>query len=92
MEHGGVDQAQLINAVTATFSRRKTQLPTQLPPGLRQEFALTRKTQWQQFIKRNRLNAPELEKVLEILAGQCWPLMQQAAKLNRQQERERFGL
>jgi hypothetical protein len=41
------------------------------------------KTQWQQFIKRNRLNAPELEKVIEILADKCWPLMQQAAKLNR---------
>jgi len=83
MEHGGVDRAQLINAIIATFSRRQTKLPTELPAGLRLEFASTRGAQWQQFLKRNRLTAPKLENVIEAITDKCWPLMLQAARISR---------
>lgn len=62
---------------------RQTKLPTELPAGLRLEFASTRGAQWQQFLKRNRLTAPKLENVIEAITDKCWPLMLQAARISR---------
>jgi predicted nucleotidyltransferase component of viral defense system len=49
----------LSDAIAATFARRKTSLPDAVPLALSAEFSDSqpKKTQWQAFIRRNRLPA-----------------------------------
>lgn len=72
----------LAQAVRATFDRRETELPKQLPLGLTDEFALdaAKKTQWQAFKRKSSaVDAPdELSVVLEIVRPFLWPLIQAA--------------
>lgn len=52
----------LKDAIAATFYRRKTEIPTDIPVVLTDEFATdkTKKAQWAAFIRKNELsNAPE---------------------------------
>ena len=68
--HSELDAAILRQAVTATFARRGTQLPTTAPPvGLSDEFAAdaNKQTQWRAFTTRNKLDAPSLETVVNHL-------------------------
>lgn len=67
--HSELDAAILRQAVTATFARRGTALPTATPVGLSDEFAAdaTKQTQWRAFTTRNRLDAPSLETVVNHL-------------------------
>jgi hypothetical protein len=53
------DGPVLSDAISATFDRRKTPLPDGIPVALTGEFADSqpKKTQWQAFIRRNRLPA-----------------------------------
>ncbi|MFC1501998.1 nucleotidyl transferase AbiEii/AbiGii toxin family protein [bacterium] len=59
---------RLKKAIQATFQRRHTSLPNNVPIGLSNEFSDDdlKQTQWKAFLQRNRIdNAPmELEKVL----------------------------
>jgi predicted nucleotidyltransferase component of viral defense system len=75
--------SDVINAIAATFERRKTAIPRVLPSGLSAQFAQTRSLQWQQFIRRNRLQAPEFSEVVTELERRCWPLFQKAANLKQ---------
>jgi Nucleotidyl transferase AbiEii toxin, Type IV TA system len=63
---GKPDAAQLANAISATFARRGTPLPNDLPLGLSDEFAHDRAkiTQWKAFLNKNRLTAPDLHDVI----------------------------
>mgnify|MGYP001168640428 FL=1 len=63
---GVLDAAALAAAVAATFARRGTAFPTELPLGLSDEFAkdATRLAQWKAFLGKNRLDAPELAQVV----------------------------
>ena len=68
--HSELDAAILRQAVTATFARRGTPLPTTTPPvGLSDEFAAdaNKQTQWRAFTTRNKLDAPSLETVVNHL-------------------------
>lgn len=66
LREGKTDTARLGRAIAATFSRRQTKLPEDMPPGLSDEFAgdPARQTQWKQFLARNRLEAPALDQVV----------------------------
>lgn len=66
-----LDATILRRAITATFGRRGTALPTVTPVGLSDEFAAdaAKQTQWRAFIARNQLNAPTLQEVVEHLRG-----------------------
>ncbi|MGV0998961.1 MAG: nucleotidyl transferase AbiEii/AbiGii toxin family protein [Fluviibacter sp.] len=66
-----LDQKLLGEAITATFTRRKTPLPSSLPVGLSEEFSSDAKkiAQWNAFIKKNQLDAPSLDVVVTILCG-----------------------
>lgn len=57
----------LQSAVAATFERRRTDLPTIVPPGLTADFASdARRRQWSAFVTRNDLpETPELADALE---------------------------
>lgn len=56
-------------AIRATFDRRKTELPPDVPFGLTDDFArdAQKQTQWQAFLGKNRLEALELEVLVAAL-------------------------
>jgi hypothetical protein len=61
------DGGRLRLAVAATFDRRRTELPTVVPPGLTTDFVSDeRRRQWSAFVTRNDLaQTPELARALE---------------------------
>ncbi len=67
-----LDQAELRRAIEATFNRRKMAMPTSLPAGLSDAFvaAAIKQTQWNAFLKKNRLDAIALADVVTRLRGE----------------------
>lgn len=67
--HSELDSAILRRAITATFARRATALPTTTPIGLSDEFSADaiKQTQWRAFVTKNRLDAPPLPLVVAHL-------------------------
>ena len=65
-QEGKLDLDRLAEAIAATFERRQTGLPADLPVGLSVEFAedAIKRTQWLAFLSRNRLTAPPLDDVV----------------------------
>lgn len=63
------DGSQLVEAITATFERRRTSLPIEVPVGLSDEFAkdLGKRTQWKTFLQKNNLR--NVSAVLEVIIG-----------------------
>jgi hypothetical protein len=63
---GLLDARQLAGAIAATFARRGTAVPMEMPLGLTEAFARdpAKQRQWQAFLDRNRLEAPALEQVV----------------------------
>jgi predicted nucleotidyltransferase component of viral defense system len=51
------DGSTLVQAIEATFDRRRTSIPLEVPTALSDEFMMDRDkgTQWQAFLKRNNL-------------------------------------
>ena len=67
LAHEGVLDAQLLgDAIAATFKRRGTAVPVDVPLGLSDEFArdTAKRVQWKAFLGKNRLDAPMLEEVI----------------------------
>ncbi|WP_024896576.1 nucleotidyl transferase AbiEii/AbiGii toxin family protein [Brucella rhizosphaerae] len=50
-------QAALVEAVQRTFERRGTTLPSEIPVGLTDEFAVAWTAQWRAFLSRDRMAA-----------------------------------
>lgn len=61
-----LDTAQLARAIAATFTRRRTALPADIPAALSDAFANdpTKQAQWRAFLTKNRLQAPTLQEVV----------------------------
>lgn len=73
-----ISDEDLIGAMRATFTRRGTEIPTAVPPGLTDDFADKQKRQmWDAFIERNGLDAEEasLADVVRELRSTFWPLL-----------------
>lgn len=68
------DPALLQDAIAATFARRSTSLPQQLPLGLSDTFAqdATKVQQWKSFLRKNKLQAPELNTLMDELRPLLW--------------------
>lgn len=66
---GTLDASQLARAIAATFARRGTALPAGWPVGLTDQFAgdAAKQRQWQAFLRKNRLDAPDLANVIKEL-------------------------
>ena len=69
LERESLDLPTLATAIAATFRRRGTELPTELPIGLSDEFAidLTRVALWHAFLKKNDLASQALPDVVAAL-------------------------
>ncbi len=52
------DRETLIQAITATFEKRKTPLPTKVPIALTEEFSedANKNTQWKSFLRKSNIN------------------------------------
>lgn len=64
---GALDARQLADAIAATFQRRGTDVPVEVPLGLSNEFArdAAKRAQWKAFLSKNQLEAPTLDEVVE---------------------------
>jgi len=62
LRNADLQQEILEQAVEATFTRRDTAMPTEVPAGLRDRFAQdkTRIALWDAFVSRNKLKAESL--------------------------------
>lgn len=77
-QEGVLDARQLGDAIAATFQRRQTLVPENMPLGLSDEFAhdTTKQAQWKAFLGKNRLDAPTLNEVIvEVRRFVTEPLM-----------------
>jgi hypothetical protein len=70
----------LLQAVRATFNRRKTNLSGQIPLGLTDGFAQDRQKQmqWQAFLRKNKLSGLTLEEVIPALVSFLVPVARAA--------------
>ena len=72
----------LVAAVRATFARRGTDLPPDVPIGLRDEFAedAVKQTQWRAFLRKADGDPTrDLVEVIVELRAWLWPVLQAAA-------------
>ncbi len=69
----------LRQAIHATFSRRKTDLPTDLPTALTDAFWSDEavKLRWTAFVRKNNIQPPlnDLEMVCQIIAAKVGPIL-----------------
>lgn len=65
-------------ALTATFERRRTELPASLPVGLTSEFASDpyKRTQWYAFLHKNKLDFIDLVDIVELLVSLFQPFQE----------------
>jgi Nucleotidyl transferase AbiEii toxin, Type IV TA system len=78
LEREKLDQKILRNAIQATFARRQTQLPTEIPIGLTNEYGQypSKQTQWAAFLRKNDLAITSLLGLVVVLrAGFEEPLL-----------------
>ncbi len=75
-----LDGATLAAAIAATFERRQTPVPTQLPFALTDDFAqdLGKLRQWHAFLNKNQLTAASLADTVALLRLLLWPATQVA--------------
>ena len=76
-----LDGATLAAAITATFARRQTALPTGRPLALTKQFSedAAKLRQWQAFLNKNRIAAASLGDTIALLDDLLWPPTQVAA-------------
>jgi hypothetical protein len=78
------DGAILMRAIEATFRRRRTTLPKEIPIGFSHEFVSDagKQSQWQAFLRRSRLDSKEtgLETVVNVIAAFIMPPSTAAAE------------
>jgi predicted nucleotidyltransferase component of viral defense system len=80
------DAAKLTKAISATFKRRATPIPHDVPDGLKNRFAHepTAQAQWAAFLARSRIQAPALEMIVaEVRRFVLEPLISARHRLER---------
>ena len=83
LERENLNLPTLATAIAATFRRRGTELPTDLPIGLSDEFAFdsTRMALWHAFLKKNDLPPQALADVVAALRAALRPALTLARTL-----------
>ena len=73
-KHIPFDSRILKQAITATFLRRGTLVPAELPLGLSDAFAQDsiKSAQWNAFLRKNKLQAPPLGQLVSELRPLLW--------------------
>jgi predicted nucleotidyltransferase component of viral defense system len=80
------DEDQLSRAIAATFARRETAIPTEIPDALTTAFSEddAKQRQWVAFVRDVSLDPGPLPGVIETLAGFLMPAAASAARQNHQ--------
>lgn len=80
LREGALNETLLADAIAATFERRRTAVPDDVPEGLSDAFAAdpSRRSQWHAFLSRSRIEAPQLADVVAELRGKLIPLLRRA--------------
>lgn len=75
-----LEQSRLVDAITATFSRRSTELPDQVPDGLTSSFANdpVKRQQWDSFRQDLGIDPGSLDSVVGSLSAYLMPIAQRA--------------
>lgn len=75
--HSELDGDVLSRAVSATFERRETPLPIEIPMGLSDTFIADtlKQSQWKAFLGKNKLSAPDLADVIGTLRTFLLPVV-----------------
>jgi predicted nucleotidyltransferase component of viral defense system len=78
---------RLARAIAATFARRTTEIPTELPDGLTSTFASdpTKRQQWAVFVEEVSVNPGDLNDVVDALSLFLLPHAEKARKLQAKQ-------
>ncbi|MFT7532637.1 MAG: hypothetical protein ACI9FD_003670 [Gammaproteobacteria bacterium] len=74
-----IAESDLVEAISATFQRRETEIPSQRPEGLSEPFTVDpqKSTQWLAYA-----NSIELDVIpLEEIADQIWDYLEPICKL-----------
>jgi predicted nucleotidyltransferase component of viral defense system len=76
--HFDFDGASLARAIAATFERRRTTLPSEMPPALKPAYYSdpSRQDQWRRFLQKSNLptgNYPTLEQIMLVLQDFVMP-------------------
>ncbi len=84
-KHSDFDGVLLTQAVTATFERRRTELPDGIPLGLSNEFVqdAQKNKQWLAFLRKNALDFMPLGTVISDLRNFLLPVLIAAATSDR---------
>ena len=88
------DADQLANSIAATFERRRTEVPAELPIGLSPAFAddAEKAAQWRAFVQRTgATDAPEIADALAVLRAFLLPVLQRARTRDGAPERWAAG-
>lgn len=80
MRYERIDAASVARAVHATFARRGTPLPEAVPAGLTDEFAQSKQTAWNAFLRRSGLEASTLAEVVTALRDYAGRIFEAARK------------
>ena len=74
-QRSSLDGATLAAAISATFARRQTPLPTERPLALTPAFGTdpAKQRQWQAFLNKNRITATGLPETVALLDTLLWP-------------------
>lgn len=82
------DEARLAKAIAATFERRRTTIPSDVPDALTPEFArdASKRRQWEAFIRELRASPGSLETVVSDLAAFLMPMAEKARASTRNED------
>ena len=71
LREGDLEDAELVRAIQATFTRRRTSMPGAqgIPAGLSDGFAMDagKLAQWRAFVTKNKLDAIALDELVQHL-------------------------
>lgn len=81
-QHQSFSGELLIDSIKATFERRETPIPSETPLALTKTFSNDsgKQLQWNAFLRKGKLAAPDLDEVIESLATFLTPLLTGEAK------------
>jgi predicted nucleotidyltransferase component of viral defense system len=83
LERDSFNDEILSDALVATFNRRETEVPNNIPAGLTTEFSgdSTRRALWNAFLRKNDLNELSLDLVTETIARRILPAWLRALEI-----------
>jgi len=78
----GLADASVVDAVVATFQRRGTPLPGELPPGLSDEFGADERASrlWRELVRRMQVDdvPQDFATVVAEVRDRIWPILVRA--------------